>query len=140
MIDREPIDRELLLKDIRECLSDPVREERQLDGSIVMVGGDPGEVVIRVSGSKVSVSVFSVRWEGPHSPMVRPIRFATLRWKQIPPPTLMMTLHILIKAAHEVRTAKYRKCERCGKTNPPEWIHDEKTCQACAERHLGVVY
>src|SRR4051812_12694982 len=42
MTDREPIDREFLLKQLRELLPGPVREETQLDGTLVMIGGDPG--------------------------------------------------------------------------------------------------
>ena len=140
MTDRNPIDREFLLRELRELLAAPVREETQLDGSVVMIGGHPGEVVVRVCADKLSVAVFSVRWEGPHTPAVRPNHFATLSWRRLPASTLMMTLHGLISAAREVRTAKYRRCERCGEMNPPEWMHDEKTCQSCAERHLGVVH
>ena len=140
MTDPKPIDREFLLRELRELLAAPVREETQLDGSIVMIGGDPGEVIVRVSPGKVSVAVFSVRWEGPHTPVVRPKHFATLSWRRLPASTLMMTLHDLIRAAREVRKATYRRCERCGEMKPPEWMHDEKTCQSCAERHLGVVH
>jgi hypothetical protein len=140
MTDRKPIDRGFLLRELRELLAAPVREETQLDGSIVMVGGDPSEVIVRVGAGKVSVAVFSVRWEGPDTPVVRPNHFATLSWRRLPASTLMMTLHGLIRAAREDRTAKYRRCERCGEVNPPEWMHDEKTCQSCAEQHLGVVY
>jgi hypothetical protein len=48
MTDPKPIDREFLLRELRELLAAPVREETQLDGSIVMIGGDPGEVIVRV--------------------------------------------------------------------------------------------
>jgi hypothetical protein len=127
-------------KELRELLPSSIREETQLDRSVFIVVGDPGEVIVRVGGSKVSVSVFSVRWEGPHTPVVQPRHLATLNWRRIPASTLMMTLHGLLRAAREVRTAKYRQCERCGETKPPEWMHEEKTCQSCAEQHLGIVY
>ena len=54
MSDLEPIDRDYMLQELQELLPDPVREETQLDGEIVLVGGDPGEVIVRVTGSKVS--------------------------------------------------------------------------------------
>jgi hypothetical protein len=57
MTDPKPIDREFLLRELRELLAAPVREETQLDGSIVMIGGDPGEVIVRVGAGKVSVAV-----------------------------------------------------------------------------------
>ena len=111
MTDLESIDREFLLQEIRELLPDPLREETQLDGSLVMVGGDPGEVIVRISGSKVSVAEFTVRWEGPHTPIVRPRQLATLNWKRLPASRTMMALHTLIESASEIRRAKYRKCE-----------------------------
>ena len=65
MIENEPMERESLLRELRELLAAPVHEETQLDGSIVMVGGDPGEVIVRVGAAKVSIAVFSVRWNAP---------------------------------------------------------------------------
>ena len=140
MSDLEPIDRDDLLQEIQELLSDPVRDESQLDGDVALVGGDPGEVIVRISGSKVSIAVFSIRWDGPHTPVVRPKQLATLNWKRIPASTAMLTLHVLISTAVEIRRAKYRKCEKCGETKPPEWMHGDDICQSCAERHLEVVH
>jgi hypothetical protein len=134
------LDRESLLDEINRLLPDPIRDETQLDGDVVLVGGDPGEVIVRISGSNVSIAVYSIRWEGPHTPVVRPKQLATLNWKRLPASTTMMTLHGLVSAAVEIRRAKYRKCERCGETKPPEWMHDDQTCQSCAEKHLGVVH
>jgi len=57
MADREPIDREFL-RELRELLAAPDREEKQVDGSIVMIGGDPGEVIVRVGAGKVRCGFF----------------------------------------------------------------------------------
>ena len=140
MSDLEPIDRDFLLQELQELLPDPVREEMQLDGDVVLVGGDPGEVIVRIGGSKVSIAVYSVRWEGPHTPVTRPKQLATLNWKRLPASRTMMTLHTLVESAREIRRAKYRKCEKCGEAKPPEWMHGEDICQSCAEKHLGVVH
>jgi hypothetical protein len=140
MTDLEPTDRDCLLREIRELLPDPVREETQLDGVLVMVGGDPGEAIVRISGRKVSIAVFSIRWDGPHTPLVQPKQLATLDWKHLPAYRMMMALHSLIESAIEIRRAKYRKCKRCGESKPPEWMHGPTLCQSCAERHLGVVH
>ena len=140
MSDLEPIDRDHLLQEIQELLPDPVREEMRLDGDLVFVGGDPGEVIVRISSSRVSIALFSIRWEGSHTPLVRPKQLATLNWQRLPASVTLLSLHSLVEAAVEIRRAKYRKCDRCGETKPPEWMHDEQTCQSCAERHLGVVY
>ena len=61
MSDLEPIDRDYLLQELQELLPAPVREETQLDGDVVLVGGDPGEVIVRINGNKVSIAVFSIR-------------------------------------------------------------------------------
>lgn len=140
MTNLEPIDRDCLLKEIQALLPDPIREDTQLDGDVLFVGGDPGEVIVRIGGSKISIAVYSVRWEGPHTPVVRPKPLATLNWKRLPAARTMMELHSLIESAIEIRRSKYGKCERCGKTQPPEWMHGEDICQSCAERDLGVVY
>ena len=140
MVNLEPIDRDGLLRELRELLGASIREETQLDGTIVMVGSDPGEVIVRVGGSTVFIALFRVSWDGPYTSVVRPIKFATLNWRRLPASTLMMTLHGLVIAVREVRTATHRRCERCGKTKPPEWMHDPKTCQSCAERYLGGVH
>ncbi|ADB18095.1 hypothetical protein Psta_3432 [Pirellula staleyi DSM 6068] len=140
MTELNPLDAVALLREIRTHLPTPVREEMQLDGSLVFVGGDPGEVVVRVRGNKVSVAVFGVVWKGPHTPVVRPSLVGSLNWKRLPASRLTIGLHILLESARKLRLAKYRKCKRCSETRPPEWMHDDKTCQSCVERFLGIVH
>lgn len=78
--------------------------------------------------------------DGPHTPVVRPKAIGSLNWRRLPASRLMMGLHNFIESARELRRAKYGKCERCDETKPPEWMHDDKTCQLCAEWPLGLVY
>ena len=61
---KDRLDRESLLVEINRCLPAPIREETQLDGDLNLVGGDPGEVIVRINGNKVSIAVFSIRWDG----------------------------------------------------------------------------
>jgi hypothetical protein len=137
----EPIDRDFLLNQIEDgLLPKPVKVEHQLGGRIVMVGGKPGEVIVRITGSKVSVAVFTVRWEGAHARVVRLQVLGTLSWRCLPANRLMMALDDLVCTAAEMRRAEYRKCELCGEIKPPEWMHNATTCQSCAEQHLGVFY
>ena len=103
MSDLEPFDRDFLLREIWELLPAPIREETQLDGDLNLVGGNPGEVIVRINGNKVSIAVFSIRWDGPGEPTVRPKQLATLNWKRLPSSTTMTTLHGLISAAIEIR-------------------------------------
>jgi hypothetical protein len=133
-------DRESLLADIRQIVPRPIQEETQPDGSHVLVGGDPGEVIIRMIGGRISVAEFTVRWEGVHNPAVRPRQIATLNWKRIPASRMGMLLQMLVETACEMRRAKFRTCGQCGETTPPEWMHDESICMSCASSHFGVVY
>jgi len=140
MTDIEPLERNELLREIRAFLPFPVSEEMQLDGAEVFVGGDPGEVVVRVRKNRVSVCIYAVEWDGPHIPVTRSKGIGNVNWKRLPAHRLLMALRNLIDSAREIRRSRYGKCELCGETNPPEWMHDGKTCQSCAERHLGVVH
>lgn len=140
MSSEEPIEKEYLLKSIEDMLPDPVAHENQLDGDVVMVGGDPGEVIVRISGNKVSVALYTVRWETPYTPVVRPKPLAALNWRSLPGSTTMTTLHELVSAAVQMRRADFQKCSRCGETKPSESMHEDQVCQACAQRYLGVTY
>jgi hypothetical protein len=134
------LDQEALLDEIKRLLPHPLREETQLDGDVVLVGGDPGEVIVRIKEDILSIAVYSVRWEGSHTPVVRPEDLGTLNWRQLPGSRIIVALHCLIESAVELRRSRYGKCVRCRKVTPPEWMHNENTCQSCAERHLGVVH
>jgi len=139
MNDLNHFDRDRLLQEIKELLPDPLREESQLDGSTVFVGGDPGEVIVRVSGNKVSIAEFSVRWDGPCSSVVRPKQIATLNWKRMSSLRATLALRDLVDSACETRRSKFRKCRKCEETYPPEGMIDEDICFSCAQ-HLGVVF
>ncbi len=128
------LDRGSLLNQIHAMMPLPIREEVCADGSVVYVGGDPGEVVVRVAPSRITVSVFGIVWEGSHTPVVSPQPLMSLHWKRLPAALLTTFLHTMIEAARQLRRAKYRRCERCGETKPPEWMHDNGSCQGCAER------
>ena len=138
--DISPLDRSSLLKLIHATIPLPTREENCADGSLIFIGGDPGDVVIRVARSQITVSVFGIVWEGPHTPLVRPQPLAGLNWRLMPAARLTTFLHDLIEAAQQIRLANFRKCAHCGETKPPEWMHRKDCCQSCAERNLGVVH
>ena len=136
----ERLEWEALLASVTHELPAPVEQEAVCDGSVVLVGGQPAEVVVRLTHSMATVSEYAVEWQGPHDPAVRPVTFGTLRWRRMPEIHALATLQTLIRAARESRTAKFRACSYCGTSTPPERLHDDRTCQACAERHLGIVY
>ena len=74
----EPIDRDALLQELRELLPSPIGEEKQMDGSLAFVGGDPGEVIVRTSGNRVSIAVYSIQWDGPSTPVVHQNSFSEI--------------------------------------------------------------
>jgi hypothetical protein len=129
-----------LLTSVVHELPQPVDQETARDGSVVLVGGDPGEVVVRLTRSAVSVSEYAVEWQGPHDPTVRPIAFGVLRWRRMPEVHTLAALQTLLRAARESRRAKYRTCGYCERSIPPEALHNDQVCQECAQKHLGIVY
>jgi hypothetical protein len=136
----ERLEWESLLASIRAELPAPVEQEAAADGSVVFVGGQPGEVVVRLTKTAATVSEYAVEWEGPHEPVVRPVAFGTVRWRRMPEGQALSILATLIRAARESRLSKYGTCRFCERSVPPEQLHEEDVCQACAQQHLGVVY
>jgi hypothetical protein len=129
-----------LLTSVVHGLPQPVEQETVRDGSVVLVGGDPGEVIVRLTRSAVSVSEYAVEWQGPHNPVVCPIAFGTLHWRRMPEVHALAALQTLLRAARESRRGKYRACGYCEKNIPPEALYNDQVCQECAQQHLGIVY
>ena len=132
--DLHSLHRDSLIKLIITTMPFPLREEECADGSLVFVGGDPGEVVVRVARSRITVSVFGIVWEGSQTPVVCPQPLMSLHWRRLPAARLTTILYEMIEAARQLRRASYCKCERCGETKPPEWMHGTGACQSCAQR------
>jgi hypothetical protein len=129
-----------LLTSVVHDLPQPVDQETARDGSVVLVGGDPGEVVVRLTRSAVLVSEYAVECQGPHDLTVRPITFGVLRWRRMPEVHTLAALQTLVRAARDSRRAKYRTCGYCESSTPPEALHNDQVCQECARKHLGIVY
>ncbi len=130
---------ELVVSMVHE-LPQPVSQETALDGRTVLVGGDPGEVVVQLTQSVASVAEFAVEWQGPNDPVTRPIPFGRIHWRRFESVDTLAILRALIAACRGSRRAKYRVCRLCEKVKPPEAMHDEDVCQACAQERLGIVY
>jgi hypothetical protein len=131
---------EELLVSLTHELPQPVAQETGLDGVTVLVGGDPGEVVVHVTRSSVTVSEFAIEGDGPHHPVTRTILFGRIQWRRLDGVRALEILRALIFEARQSRHGKYRTCRYCEAVKPPESMHDEDVCQACAEEHLGIVY
>jgi hypothetical protein len=121
-------------------LTQPVSQEIAPDGSTYLTGGDPAEVIVRLTRSTVTVWEYAVSWETPHSATVQPIRLGSVVWRRIPNPSAISAVRSLIEAARESRLARFSICSHCEQRKPPELMHDADMCQSCAQRDLGIVY
>lgn len=121
-------------------LPQPVAQDEAPDGSIYFTGGEPGEVIVRLTRTTIIVWEYAVDWETPQHSVVRPIRAGSIAWRLVANSHAFSAAHALIDAARESRLSKYLTCSRCGQRKPPEAMHDDDMCQSCAQRHLGIVY
>lgn len=102
--------------------------------------GDPIEVLVRVNDDAISVEVPVVEWHGPHTPVLRGEAPATFAEAALSDRAGRAAIRAAVTAARAVRLGRFRTCEECGRRQPPEWMHGETLCQACAERNHGVCY
>jgi len=107
-------------------LPQPVTEQ---DG--LLVGGDPGEVVVRIADTDIAVAAFAVEWDGQNP------RVAPEKWKTFPAAAKPERVAQAIIKARARRLGTYRWCPECRKVTPPEWMADSM-CQSCAEKHGSV--
>jgi hypothetical protein len=131
---------EEILAFIAAQLPAPVQQDFEDDGSVLFVGGDPGEVIVRLTTSAVTVAQYAVTWETPYTPTVQPIQIGVFDWQAVPGDAAMRVVKALITAAREARLADFATCRSCLKRTPPEWMHGDELCQSCAERDGGVVH
>jgi hypothetical protein len=130
---------EQLLAFISTHLPTPYTQE-DVEGVIIFTGGSPGEVIVRLTDTAVIVEEYSVKWDTPFTPVLRPRRVGTVKWRRLPESQLMVVVDALIKGTRDQRRSRYQTCGSCGKANPPEWMQDDTLCQSCAERELGTVH
>lgn len=121
-------------------LPGPLERADGEDGGITYVSGEPGEVVVRLTATTITVSEFAVAWESPSRPVQAPRRIGSLRWRRVSSTRAIAIVEQLVAAAREARRARYQLCRFCDRPQPPEWMFDDSTCQSCAESNLGVVH
>lgn len=97
--------------------------------------GDPTQFIRVVSDDDASVlEIAIVVWHGPHEPTL--VWNSFRRWSSPPSDTELRTAEF--DAMHDRRY--FKTCEMCGELNNVGHMHDDVTCQSCAERHLGIAY
>jgi hypothetical protein len=125
---------EALLVSLRHELPQPVGEEAAGDGSVLLTGGDPAEVLVRLAGGAATVSEFAVTWSGPDDPVVRPVVFGTVHWRRMSEVHALSCLASLIRAARDARRAKCEPCAVCGRPTAPERLYDDGVCADCRDQ------
>ena len=129
---------EQLIAYLNSNLPAPVDQAESEAGVRQFLGGDPVEVVARLTETSVTVSEFAGVWESSLTFAMRPRRVGVLNWRRLPENALLAALGALIKGAREARLASYQTCQECGRRTAPEYLHDSETCQACAGRHTVI--
>jgi hypothetical protein len=124
---------EQLIAFLGSQLPSPVEQQSEDDGSLIFTGGTPGEVVVHLTDSKVTVSEFAGVWQSPGHFAVKPRRVGTLLWQRLHETALINALSALIKGAREMRQSRYRPCASCGEKQPPELLFGDQVCPACSE-------
>ena len=131
---------EQLIAFLGSQLPEPVDQQPDVDGTLQFLAGDPPEVVVLLTGTSVIVSEFAGAWETAFKFVARPRRIGVLKWRRLPETALWHALSALIKGAREARMSRFQVCQFCEKNTAPEWLHDERICQSCADQHSGAIH
>jgi hypothetical protein len=129
---------EQLIAYLNSQLPAPVEEVEGDAGVRQFLGGDPVEVVVRLTDTSVAVSEFAGVWESPFAFVARPRRVGVLNWRRLPENALLSALSALIKGAREMRLASYQACRSCERRTAPEYLYDTGVCQACTDRQTVI--
>ena len=121
---------------IASLLPEPVvRSELQGD-AILLQGGDPGLVVVRLKPAAIRIGVFTQRWWGARGVLVDETLVA-LPWGRLPSDLAHAKAVVkpLIESAIALRRSRFFECERCAVARPPEWRHANRggpdPCRMC---------
>lgn len=144
----KPPDRTGIVEIVKALLPAPVaaltrqadRERDERWNATTLLGGSPYEVAVRITESTVAVAVYAAHWKGPCGLEIVPEKIVSFRWRRLSLQVLEPMIRQAIEAAREIRLSRFRRCELCGEMKPPEWMHNQTTCQGCAQNQLGVVY
>jgi hypothetical protein len=104
-----------------------------------LVAGSPPLVLVAIAASReVTIALPVVSWPSPHRTSLgaeSEVIFAPDRDE-----ALADRLAPAIERVIATRLASFTPCAECQSVNPPEWMHDRRICQGCAERNHGVVH
>ena len=118
----------------------PVDRQESADGAVQFTGGEPPQVVVTLTETSVIVSEFAGVWESAFTFAAKPKRVGLVKWRRLPETSLFNALTALIKGAREARQSRFQACRYCGRSTAPEWMRDDRVCQACADQHSGAIH
>lgn len=120
---------------VKKLLDQPCR----IDGNQVFIG-DPAAVIVQIDDDWLTLCEFSIKWTGPHTREVLPIPLAKLNWKLMSINELRGIYSHIFSSILIKRREKYRTCEKCMETKPPEWMCGDKICDECAQKYHGIIH
>lgn len=121
-------------------LDSPVQQPGGDDDAVLVINGEPGDVVVRMTPFDITVAEYSLHWRGENAASVEPIVIGSVMWSSISADAAMRIVKGLIAAAREARLSKFRVCRMCERSTPPEWMDAPDVCQECAEEDYGMVH
>ncbi len=98
----------------------------------LIIGGEPGEVVVRISANEIAVAAYAAVWDSQEP------RLAPKAWKSFPMTAKPERVARAIIKARARRLGTYQWCPECGTVQPPVWMSDGM-CQGCAEKGGSVL-
>jgi hypothetical protein len=129
---------EQLIAYLNSNLPSPVEEVETDRGVRQFFGGNPVEVVARLTETSIVISEYSGVWETPFAFRAKTRRVGVLDWRRLPENALLAALAALIKGAREQRLTSFQPCQECGQRTAPEFLDDTGVCDACATRHTVI--
>ena len=114
-------------------LTAPVGQQVDEAGTVVITSGEPGEVIVRLTDSVVTVAEYALTWKSDTAAAVEPAPTGSVMWSVISSEAAMRVVKALIAAAREARLSKFATCRLCERSTPPEWMEWDDVCQECAE-------
>src|SRR5438132_1422878 len=119
---------EQLIAFIGSQLPKPVDERQSDDGSIIFTGGQPSQVIVRLTEQTVVVAEFAEARRVDNF-SIEPRVVGELYWQALPETSLMNALSALIKGARDARMSKFRVCSACGESTAPESLGLDNVCE-----------
>lgn len=99
-----------------------------------------GMVGAELRPSELLIGWVDVAWPGPCLPVARLRDLQRISLRDAEAASGVEACGRAIATAGAQREAALRTCRLCEQRFTPGHMHDDRTCQGCAERHLGVVH